>query len=354
MSHQVMISYQGITIETQAKCDIAISSLCKIDKVLNKIHNTASTLITSKVKEYEKYLLDSKQKIKEDIESFNEFLEEYKNAKSDRITYLNYQQQVLKKSNELLALANDLTGSKLAIIDEMIDEELLNAGQELFNSLEKKENGVLNLDNNMMKKINSIEDISLRELSYREYLKNKDTSFEKIKMMAQNEYDILLGKKVKEVITETKEQLSKSGIETNIIDNTMKINEVTSIANDAIIDEQIRKETLKIIIKSIKSRGFIVDTKNNLKIDKKKNIVKLVAMKVSGQKAEFEIQLNGKFMYHFDNYEGQACKKDIEPFIEDLKNIYDIDIKHEEVIWENPDKIQTQKYQYVNKNKGKY
>ncbi len=47
-----------------------------------------------------------------------------------------------------------------------------------------------------------------------------------------------------------------------------------------------------------------------------------------------------------------ACKKDIAPFLEDLKNIYDIDITHEEITWENPDKIQTQKYQYVNKNKG--
>lgn len=46
-------------------------------------------------------------------------------------------------------------------------------------------------------------------------------------------------------------------------------------------------------------------------------------------------------------------QKDIEPFLEDLKNIYDINILHEEVNWENPDKIQTQKYQYVDVNKNK-
>ena len=130
------------------------------------------------------------------------------------------------------------------------------------------------------------------------------------------------------------------------------IDEANAIANEAITDETVRKETLKVIIKAIKDRGFIVDTKKNLKIDKERNIVKLVALKASGQMAEFEIQLNGKFMYHFDEYEGNACKKDIEPFLEDLKNIYDINILHEEVTWENPDKIQTQKYQYINKNKG--
>ena len=48
-----------------------------------------------------------------------------------------------------------------------------------------------------------------------------------------------------------------------------------------------------------------------------------------------------------------ACKKDIEPFLEDLKNVYDINILHEEVNWENPDKIQTQKDQYVDVNKNK-
>ena len=41
------------------------------------------------------------------------------------------------------------------------------------------------------------------------------------------------------------------------------------------------------------------------------------------------------------------------PFLEDLKNIYDINILHEEVHWSNPDKIQTQKYQYINTNKNK-
>ena len=139
---------------------------------------------------------------------------------------------------------------------------------------------------------------------------------------------------------------------TKELDKAKSIDEANAIANEAITDETIRKETLKVIIKAIKDRGFIVDTKKNLKIDKERNIVKLVALKASGQMAEFEIQLNGKFMYHFDEYEGHACKKDIEPFLEDLKNIYDINILHEEVTWENPDKIQTQKYQYINKNKG--
>ena len=147
-------------------------------------------------------------------------------------------------------------------------------------------------------------------------------------------------------------KIGNSLINTQELEKAKSIDEAKAIANNAMIDETIRKETLKVIIKAIRDRGFIVNTKENLKIDRERNIVKLVAIKASGQIAEFEIQLNGKFMYHFDKYEGHACKKDIEPFIEDLRKIYDINILHQEMTWENPDKIQTQKYQRMNKNKG--
>lgn len=234
----------------------------------------------------------------------------------------------------------------------MIDEGLLNAGQETTQAMLDKLHGVVSISSDILSKINNIEDVSLRELAYKEILKNDKLSFDEVITKAQDEYDILLGKQTKKVIQEYKEELTSKGITTEELDKAKSIDEANAIANEAITDETIRKETLKVIIKAIKDRGFIVDTKKNLKIDKERNIVKLVALKASGQMAEFEIQLNGKFMYHFDEYEGHACKKDIEPFLEDLKNIYDINILHEEVTWENPDKIQTQKYQYINKNKG--
>lgn len=362
MSQQVTVDYQGISIKVQAQCDTAVHSLCRIDKVLDRIHETANKLETSKVKEYETYLTESKVKIKNKIEAFKATLEKYKEARAYSINnhqpdyqeFLNFTKQVQDESVQLTKLVDDLTGSKLAVIDQMINEGLLNAGQESSQAMLNKINGVLDISESTIKGINNIEDVSLRELVYRELLKedNKGLEFDKVLLKAQEEYDILLGKKTKQVIEEYKEELITSGVSTEVLDNVSSISEAAKVTNEAITDEKVRKETLKIIIKAIKDRGFIVDTKKNLKIDKERNIVKLVALKVSGQMAEFEIQLNGKFMYHFDEYEGQACKKDIAPFLEDLKNIYDINILHEEVTWENPDKIQTQKYQYINKNKG--
>ncbi len=362
MSQQVTVDYQGVSIQCKARCEAAVHSLCRIDKALKRINDTAGSLINTKIRKYEQYLLESKEKINREINVFKEILEKYKEARvfqvnnhSDKYQeFLKIQSAMNDETAKLTNLVNDLTGSKLAAIDEMVNKELIEAGNRSAESLRDKANGVIDVSDDILQKINEIDDLSLRELIYEEAIKeeNKSLSFEELLNKGKSSYDSLLYKKQDEIINSYKEQLKEQGVSEDVLDNVTSIDEANKTVNEAIVGEKVRKETLKIIIKVIKDRGFVVDTKHNLKIDKNKNIVKLVALKVSGQVAEFEIQLNGKFMYHFDKYEGQACKKDITPFLEDLKNIYDIDITHEEVTWSNPDKIQTQKYQYINKNKG--
>ena len=361
MSRQVTVDYQGVSIQVQAKCDTAIHSLCAIDKTLERIRATAHKLETDKVKEYEAYLKQSKETIKTQIEEFKATLGKYNEARisvaeesSNYREFLQFKEQVVRKSDNLTNLVNELTGSKLAVIDQMIEDGLLNVGSESVQQMLNKMHGVRNLDSSMLERLNQIQDVSLRDLTYREFVNDENVglTFDELLVKAREKYDILLGKKTAKAIEEYKEELKSNGLPTDVIDNVSTIDEANKAVNEAITDEKIRRETLKIIIKAIRDRGFIVDTKKNLKIDRERNVVKLVALKASGQMAEFEIQLNGKFMYHFDEYEGQACKKDITPFLEDLKNIYDIDITHEEVTWENPDKVQTQKFQYVNHNKG--
>lgn len=370
MSHQVTIDFEGISIKIQSQCEVAAHSLCKIDKKIAFIHKNADKLETEKVKEYERYLLNSKEIIQKQIDVVSASLEEYKSLKKQRFDadvyyggkrseklvpkYHELTQTIKNEVEDLTHIVNDLTGAKLEVIDQMINDGLLAAASESSKKLLNKNSGVINISKEKMKKLDAIEDISLRELAYRELIKegNENLDFSSILIKAQKEYDVLLDKKKKEVINSYKEELKSNGVSQEVLDNVNSIEEANKVANAAITDEKIRKETLKVIIKAIKDRGFIVDTKKNLKIDRDRNVVKLVALKTSGQKAEFEIQLNGKFMYHFDGYEGLACNKDITPFMEDLQNIYDIKVLHEEVNWSNPDKIQTQKYQYVNKNKG--
>lgn len=374
MSHQVTVDFEGLSTQIQIQCETAAHSLCKIDKTLENVRKNASRIQTQKLKEYEEYLLNSKDTIQKQIDLFKAKLEEYKALKIQRIDsdvrYASGAQNVsmVNKWNELnttlktegqnlARLVADLTGAKLAVIDQLVNEGLLeeitNVSQELQNQI----NGVKTFDQNLLGQINAIDDVSLRELAYQQLVKG-NADFNSIMNNAQQEYDKILGRS--SFVEDIKEEMKASGVsQEEIQEITSKpitahtVNEMAANANTAIADEKIRKETLKVIIKSIKDRGFVVDTKKNLKIDRQRNVVKLVAVKPDGKTAEFEISLNGKFMYRFEGYEGQACNKDINPFIEDLKNVYDINILHEEVQWSNPDKIQTQKYQYMNTNKGK-
>ena len=367
MSHQVTIDFEGLSISVQAQCENAAHSLCKIDRELDKVHRTADKLETSKVKEYEAFLLDAKNEIQSKIKAFQDSLETYKLLKTKSfdsdIRYGNAQSKELAtiyskiktQGDGLTKKVNELTGSKLAVLDQLIDENLLALGEKSKERLLDEMHDIKFLPQAVMDKINSIDDASLRELAYGEAKKSADENmdFEAILKKAKEEYDILLGKKTSQAIEDCKAELKKNGVSSDIIKDGFSLDEAVKTANSAIVEEKIRKETILAILKAIRDRGFIVDTKKNLKIDRDKNVVKLVALKPSGQRAEFEIRINGKFMYRFEGYEGTACNKDIEPFMDDLENVYGIKVLHEDVQWSNPDKISMQKYQYANVNKGR-
>lgn len=357
MSHQTIISYEGVSIQIQAQCETAAASLCKIDKTIAKIQETAKTLRTEKVKEYERYLTKAKEEIKDKIEAFKKSLERYRGTSTrDASEYRRTVDELHRQANELASTVATLTGSKLQAIEAMIRQGLISEGNDIFQRMKDEASGKVSLDSKTLKRINAIEDVSLRQLALAEANKGEVGTFDEILAAAKKQYESLLESSKKGFVAETIEEMRSSGVDeatiSKVVESSKSIDEISERASAAITDEKVRKETLKVIIKAIKARGFIVDTRNNLKIDREKNVVRLVALKASGQKAEFEIQLSGRFMYRFDGYEGQACKKDIEPFMSDLASIYDINVLHEEVIWDNPDKIQMQQYQHHKTNKN--
>lgn len=359
MSRRVVIDFRGLSINIQAQCEVALESLCKVEDLLKKVQETSSRLRTDKITRYEKGLIKTQKEIKSKIDDFVKDLEEYKKygvytgyEESGRVLLAD---ELRRKGDNLSREVSELTGERFVVLDKLISQELYESGSRVMERLHDKAHGVLNLDEKTLEEINKIEDVALRELAYNQYVNSQKSNLtlESVMEEAKEQYNNIIEEKKDEVIAEYKKELKSKGISSEVITSNMTIDEASKAVYQAKTDEKVRQETLKIIIKTLRGRGFVIDTKNNLKIDRESNIVKLVALKASGQKAEFEIHLNGKFMYDFDGYEGQACKKDIEPFMEDLKNIYDIEILHEEVIRENPDKIQTKKYQYLDTKKGR-
>jgi hypothetical protein len=114
--------------------------------------------------------------------------------------------------------------------------------------------------------------------------------------------------------------------------------EIMEAATDKALDEKLRKSAIGAIVKCITSKGFVVD-RRNIRHVKETDTVIIMAMKPGGQKAEFSVDLNGKFMYHFQGYEGLSCEKDISSMEKNLEEVYGIRLADKKTIWSNPDKL---------------
>lgn len=133
----------------------------------------------------------------------------------------------------------------------------------------------------------------------------------------------------------------KTGIETGTIDAEQVEEQVSELENDVdetLISDEIRRETVKAIVKQLKKQEFTVARPQLVKTDSK-NYVKIVAKQPSGRRAVCNIDLCGKIAYKFDNYEGMTCLKDIEKFNVDLERIYSVKLSDKRILWQNPDRL---------------
>ncbi len=354
MSHAATINYEALSIAAKATCEQALKQLCKIDALLARIKDQASLLITDRVRSYEAFLKKEQASITSEL---NQIIEKA-NAKTRDASIVN-------NANNLSRIVDNLTSYRLNAMEDLINDELINATNRLQENIKNKEQGIISISQDILKKLETIDDFMLRESVYQVAIQNENSGkswaeLQKLgKQRLESQLETSIEKHKKQIMLDIKQELKDAKVDAQVIDsisstNIQSVADVETIRNKAtseIIGESVRKETLKVIMKTVETRGFIVD-KKNIKIDREKNEVRFVAQKVSGERADFRIYLDGKFIYKFDNYEGQACQKDIEPFMKDLADIYDIKVVKQVDNWSNPDKNQSMKYQTVNQNKG--
>ena len=114
------------------------------------------------------------------------------------------------------------------------------------------------------------------------------------------------------------------------------LSEIEDAVDDALISEEIRRETVKAIYQQLAAQEFIVDPPQQLE-DEENNYVLITAHRPSGNRVMCKIDLHGELTYQFDQYEGSTCLKDVERFNVDLQSIYSIQLSDERVLWCNPD-----------------
>ena len=151
-------------------------------------------------------------------------------------------------------------------------------------------------------------------------------------------------------IQKLKESISSGNKSIQTIEK--EISQIETVVDDTIITEEVRRETVKAIVKQLRSQEFVISRPQIVK-NGDESYVKIVAQKPSGKKAVCKVDLHGKILYKFDNYEGLTCLKDIEKFNVDLEKIYSVKLSDERILWSNPDKL-SKDAESVAKSKERY
>ena len=361
MSHAVEIDYSKIGLQCQSICDIAEKRLTELEDMLKKIDSTASRLQNSQTEFFHEQLEQEAKEVRTRLHTVQNkalaFIQKgVKTVDSDYL-YTVRQEDIVSAAYELQHYIDALSVGKMqelrALYNSILSERIQKRQQDLLD----RSSGIVQMDEQIQSLLSSITDEVLRQFIYLAYLKNPELTGNAL---------LEAGKKMRDETVADRERLERERIRAEleasrishqkveeIVSSQKPLEQVQAEATSELVEEQVRKKSLSIINEAITARGFIVDKKNNVKIDTEKNEVVMVALKPSGEKATFKVYLDGRFTYDFHGYEGQACQKDIEPFMSDLEEVYGIRVTAQKEIWSNPDKIFTMKYQAMNTNKNR-
>lgn len=365
MSHQVKIDYEQIAVQCNSVCEVAESQLKALDALIEKIESNSSTLLNEQTVVLKMQIEKEKVALRKQIEIVRKKAEE--DAKRGVVQTNNHDVRYqhmndsINAANELRRQIDTLASQKMVEYEGLLSTLLLESLQSNYQKLLNQGNGVVTVDDALKQFLDGIKDETLRQFTYIAYLQNTSLRGEALLEAGR----ALVGKtyetRLEEERSRIREELKAARVEASTIEEVTKASTGTAkeqiaamqeAATAEIVGEKVRQKSLKIIMQAIKARGFVVD-KNNIKIKRDTNEVIMVAQKASGEKAEFRVFLDGKFIYDFRGYEGQACQKDIGPFMKDLEEVYGVHVTKQTEIWSNPDKISTMKYQAINTNKNK-
>lgn len=343
MSHTVQINYEQIAVQCHSICEVAENQVAELDKMLADLEGSSSRLLNDQTEALRKQIEREKRELIKSIEAVKT------QADKKTLTTTAGAQALQRQANKL---ATGRLAEMRALLDSLLSESIAANQAKMID----RANGVIRLDEATKKFLDTIEDEVLRQFVYIAFVRDSSlsgTALLEAGKALMNESVEARYEKEAEII---RAELAAAKVPAETVDKIVgagtPIAEIREAATTEIVEEKIRQKSMKLIIKAITKRGFIVNEKN-IKINRETNEVMMVALKASGERATFKVFLDGKFIYDFRGYEGQACQKDIEPFMTALEEVYGMHITGKQEIWSNPDKISTMKYQAINTNKNK-
>ena len=343
MSHAVQINYEQIAVQCHSICEVAENQVAELDKMLADLEGSSSRLLNDQTEALRKQIEREKRELIKSIEAVKT------QADKKTLTTTAGAQALQRQANKL---ATGRLAEMRALLDSLLSESIAASQARMID----RANGIVRLDEATKNFLDTIEDEMLRQFVYIAFVRDSSLSgnalLEAGKALMNESVEARYEKEAELIRAELAAAKVPAEMVDKIVGAGKPIAEIREAATTEIVEEKVRQKSMKLIMKAIAERGFIVD-KKNIKINRETTEVMMVALKASGERATFKVFLDGKFIYDFRGYEGQACQKDIEPFMTALEEVYGMHITGKQEIWSNPDKISTMKYQAINTNKNK-
>ena len=141
-------------------------------------------------------------------------------------------------------------------------------------------------------------------------------------------------KELTEKLKKMESSLDSGEVSAEVIE--AEVQKIPDSVEQACFTEELRRHTLMSLGKTLYELGFLFPEGHPTV---EGDLVKLLARRPNGQECTFYVKLDGGLHYSFDNYQGSACKKDLNQLLPKLEEVYGIKLSNERVIWENPDEI---------------
>ncbi|MCH5157803.1 MAG: hypothetical protein J1F33_01275 [Clostridiales bacterium] len=369
MSRQVQVDYQQIAIQCNSVCEVARVRLQELDDMIARIEASSSRIATEQVQQLADVIRQERSLLDNQINDVSKKAETDAKKGSVRMDDMEaryaHRNDTIRAAEQLQQKVDTLASQRLMEFESLLEALLKDSIGDYQRKLREQNSGVVTVDSRTRAVLGGISDEVLRQFAFLAYIRDNtligDALIKAGKQLMEQTVNQTYETRYEEERAKIRAELEASRVAPETLGKVTegaqgtareKLAAMRRSATAEIVGEKVRQKSLKIIMDAIKQRGFIVD-KKNIKIKRDTNEVILVALKASGEKAEFRIFLDGRFIYDFHGYEGQACQKDIEPFMHDLEEVYGIRVTKQTEIWSNPDKIATMKYQATNTNKNK-
>ena len=309
MSQQVQVDYEQIAIQCNSVCEVAEARLKELDELLRQSEEASSKLMTPEAKRLAESIKAERQALEENIKAVRKKADE--EAQMGVVDMNNHDQRyahredAIRSAKELQAKADDLASGRIIQFRELLTEILGAKIAESNRKMAANANGTVMLSEEVQTLLNGIEDAVLRQFVYIAYLKDSTLLGERLIAEGKHLMNGTYESRLEEEKARIRAELEAARLDGETIEKIMaesqgtaqeQVATIRSAATAEIVGEKVRKKSLKIIMQAIEARGFIVD-KRNIRIQRDTNEVVLIALKASGEKAEFRVFLDGRFVY---------------------------------------------------------